>query len=93
MMYYCLRATQLKYNNAYLTSVLMQGMQCQKEVCLILLVKSKVNELDGNIWNDLKFNLYIMVTVSDTGAGMSQELISQIFDPFSTTKKRVKAQV
>jgi signal transduction histidine kinase/ActR/RegA family two-component response regulator len=33
---------------------------------------------------------YIRVTISDTGAGMTPELMSKIFDPFFTTKKKGK---
>jgi CheY-like chemotaxis protein len=36
---------------------------------------------------DLKPGPYLRLTVSDTGHGMSQDVIDRIFDPFFTTKK------
>jgi len=35
---------------------------------------------------DMASGRYVMVTVSDTGAGMSDDIIYRVFDPFFTTK-------
>ncbi|HYF44355.1 MAG TPA: response regulator [Ramlibacter sp.] len=40
------------------------------------------HEADG----ELKPGDYLVVTVSDTGAGIPQQLLSKVFDPFFTTK-------
>jgi len=39
---------------------------------------------------DLKAGLYVLITVSDTGAGMNDEVLEHIFEPFFTTKPEGK---
>jgi PAS domain S-box-containing protein len=38
-------------------------------------------------YNDIDTGLYLKLTVSDTGHGMSPEVMKRIFDPYFTTKK------
>jgi PAS domain S-box-containing protein len=49
-----------------------------------------VNDDYARINLDAKVGNYVMITVSDTGCGMSQEVKERIFEPFFTTKEQGK---
>jgi signal transduction histidine kinase len=46
----------------------------------------KLGEADDAAWNDVPPGDCVRVSVSDTGAGMSGEVIDHVFEPFFTTK-------
>ncbi|MCP4688229.1 MAG: PAS domain S-box protein, partial [Desulfobacterales bacterium] len=57
----------------------------------VLDVKLQATQLDADYtvnFPDLEPGPFVKLTVSDTGHGMSREVIDRIFDPFYTTKKK-----
>jgi PAS domain S-box-containing protein len=59
----------------------------------ILTISAKNFSIDENYTRmnlDVKIGDYVIITVSDTGCGMSQEVKERIFEPFFTTKESGK---
>jgi PAS domain S-box-containing protein len=54
----------------------------------VSLTETDLDVQNAESYLDLDPGVYIKLTVSDTGRGMTPEVIERIFDPFFTTKKR-----
>jgi PAS domain S-box-containing protein len=48
----------------------------------------KIDSEFNSKYSDVSPGLYIMLTITDTGHGMSSEVLEKIFDPFFTTKEK-----
>jgi signal transduction histidine kinase/CheY-like chemotaxis protein len=64
------------------------AMQTDGGVLEICLEKAIFSENEAHIYDNLKPGDYLMLSVSDTGHGISEEKLDRIFDPFFTTKER-----
>lgn len=52
----------------------------------VALKRESVDSSDIPTTEDLKGGEYLRLTISDTGAGMNQEILKRVFEPFFTTK-------
>ncbi|MGB5157546.1 MAG: PAS domain S-box protein [Desulfobacterales bacterium] len=49
-----------------------------------------ISEENHSSYQDVATGRYLMLSVSDTGCGMSREVMNRIFDPYFTTKDKTK---
>jgi PAS domain S-box-containing protein len=73
-----------------LCSNAVQSMTPQGGALDVSLDETEVIQSAPAIGNDLKPGKYMILTVSDTGSGISPEIMKNIFDPFFTTRKSDK---
>ncbi len=73
LMNLCSNAGHAMRENGGILEIILSGIEADRD----LIAK----------YPDLKPGPYVRLTVSDTGCGMSRELMERIFDPFFTTKK------
>ena len=73
-----------------LCSNAVQSMTPQGGTLDVSLDETVVTQSTPAIGNDLKPGKYMILTVSDTGSGIDQEIMKNIFDPFFTTRKSDK---
>ena len=73
-----------------LCSNAVQSMTPQGGTLDVSLDETVVTQSTPAIGNDLNPGKYMILTVSDTGSGIDQEIMKNIFDPFFTTRKSDK---
>lgn len=47
----------------------------------------EIDEININQYNDLRPGSYVQLTISDTGHGINEAIMTKIFDPYFTTKE------
>jgi two-component system cell cycle sensor histidine kinase/response regulator CckA len=57
---------------------------------VIEVTRATLDEEDARLYRDVQPGEYVMLAVSDTGAGMTEEVKAHIFEPFFTTKPQGK---
>ena len=50
----------------------------------------KLHEADASLYPGIALGQYVLLTISDTGVGMNEEVRSHLFEPFFTTKEQGK---
>jgi PAS domain S-box-containing protein len=80
--------TQIQQVLMNLGSNAAHAMREKGGVLQIGLAEATIDEDAASPYIDLKPGPYLRLTVSDTGHGMSPEVLARAFDPFFTTKKQ-----
>jgi signal transduction histidine kinase/CheY-like chemotaxis protein len=78
--------TQLNQIMLNLSANAMHAMD-EKGLIDVSLQEVELTDEDTKYMKQLKPGAYAMLTMADTGRGMSSEVVDRIFDPFFTTKK------
>jgi PAS domain S-box-containing protein len=68
----------------------VQAMETSGGMLHVRLEQVELGGKDMPLPLDLRPGLYVRLTVADTGCGMSEEIVGQIFDPYFTTKETGK---
>ncbi len=53
-----------------------------------LMVETAVAEIDGRTHPEMHPGAHVVISITDTGAGMPPDVLSRIFEPFFTTKQK-----
>ena len=77
---------QNQLENALLNLVINARDAMPEGGCLTIATANKTFDLDDARENELESGEYIFLCVSDTGSGMTPDVIAKAFDPFFTTK-------
>lgn len=72
--------------NQILANLCINAENAIENIGEILIKTANVVLQEGDIQQDVEPGEYVLLTVTDNGCGMDQEMVEHIFDPFYTTK-------
>ena len=64
-----------------------QSLENQRGTIEVSLRQTETGRAEQLRYHDLEPGCYVVLTIKDTGKGMSQETLARIFDPFFTTRE------